>query len=368
MTQYYINDKEVHDALESTKQKITNQALLELLKSRGVIMSSRTERIDLVKALSEFDFMYHEIELLASKIEASPRRARYKTTEIHNVQDADEEEIRLILEGIKDIKKPENNERFKISKENNTYKLSVDYTETDLSKTTLKQKQQNSAEIFIEKVGSTLIIQSPIKERPKEITESLKERFTKKFENSKPFEISLQDITDAKIRTDFFINILSSTESLTYHTVKSVGVESRIYMPGQDEEVSTYSTSEEDADDSSEIASGELQELVKASLSGTKILTTTEYKNLIANGFFISHIIWECSDSEGKYRLRVGFEHPTKASGFNYDVLSMHKRTSPFEFQKTRSKITDTKRRQIFETIQHAANASYKKVREALSE
>jgi hypothetical protein len=365
MTQYYINDKEVYDALESTKQKITNNALLEILKNRGVILSSRTEREDLVEALSEFDFMYHEIENLSSKIETSPRRARYKTTEIHNVEGATEEDIRAVLEEIKKTRRPEYNERFKVSKDNKTYKLNVEYTETDLSKTTLKQKQENSAEIFIEKIGNTLVIQSPIKDRAKEITERLKKQFKNKFEDSEPFEISLIDITDAKLRTQFFINILSETESLTYHTVTSVGVESRIYIPGQDEEISTYSiTDGNETEDSNEIASSELQELVKASLSGTKILTTSEYKNLIENGFFISHIIWECSDWEGRYRLRVGFENPAKASGFNYDVLSMHKRNGPSEFLKTRVKLSNTKRRQIFETIQHAAKESYKKVRE----
>lgn len=371
MSKYYINDKERFDALESTKQRITNSSLHELLKARGVICSPHKSREDLIKKLNSFEFMYHDIETLSEKIESTPKKARYTTTTIKNLEGFDEQSLREIYENLKADRSEENKDEIYnfTKKEDGALHLKIDYTDTDLSKTTLKQKQKNSADIFIEIKDNKVTIKTPIKERSKEISSSLSQRIQKKFKNSEQFEISLIDITNPKKRTQFFLDLIKELQGLSFVTVKSVGVESRIYNPLIDDDESTYVSEDEDdsdPEDNKEIASEEIKQIFQASLTGNSVTTTSEYRNLTDNGFFISHMIWEVEEIAARYRLRVGFENPRKSTGFNYDILGKFNRKKSYEFNTTSSKIQDSERREIYNKIEEAALKAYGKAREKL--
>lgn len=264
----YFTEKDIYDALMSSKRTMTMPLIIDLARDKGILLSSEDSREDLIKYLSSFVYDYYDLNVLLNHITPSYKKEKSKVTKIDAKIDANH--LKTVSKEITD-----DNVTIHVSVDpNNPNKttLKIEYDEIDLSKTRLRQKVRKESSIEITEENNTSIISKPSNEKIDEIMKMLLEGIEKKS-NSKISEnkINLYGLRHNQ-KIEYFTSLISSIEECTLSDVVKVTVNNEEDNPEVEEEV--------------------LNMITNASFKGKGLLLTPEYQKLKDDGYYITSIIW----------------------------------------------------------------------------
>ena len=346
---YCANDKEIFDLLISSKQKITERVLRELTADRGIFLSPRDSREDIVKYLAGLLHDYYDVNGIIERQELSKRAE--KTTSIILDHEFDIKDIRDAA-----VKYHEQTAKTEsvIPKHNgiNSLAIKVEYDEFDYSRTRLNQRQRRESSIeFTVEEGKTRV-RLPATDKSKLIVESIKNIIEEKNKKEvKIEEISLFHITDHGKRTLFFTSMIKNMHG--YH---SPAVTNLKVLPKTEENSEAYI---DDDDDNAEITEKMISIVKNVILSDENLVATKEYQNLRKNGFFITSITWNAIQKEPpfhKIQFDLDFDNAREGTGFKYGVRiapQLHNGGYPDHFRA----VKEIDRGPLFELIESTARS-----------
>jgi len=124
-------------------------------------------------------------------------------------------------------------------------------------------------------------------------------------------QIELSDINSAALRTEFFIQLISSINEYSLDDVTTINITAMKNI---------IVTEEEQASVQQEM----LGKLRSALLKGENLLASKEYADLNKSNFYISGIQWTIKDkAKNKFRIESNFRDTKNCSNFEYDVKGM---------------------------------------------
>jgi hypothetical protein len=293
----YLSDKDIFDGLCSSKKHVTFRFLKGFFEDRGIFVSEKISREGLISELSMLNLDYYDVQGLLDQLASSNKNE--KTRQIDLPVDIDVSDLMDVVSNVEEERSSQNYEGYKSNVITGTDRVAIDveYEEIDLSRTRLRQRKPKDAKIEIERIDSGVLrLRFPDNEKSESIVDDLKKRiFEKTKTNANEKKIDLYCVSNIKLRTQFFIDLLKSIEYMILDDVIKITVDSRI--PVKENNVES---------EQKEVGEQVRQQVNKAALSGSQLLSSETYEELDRLGFYISRIVWHMiEDSSGE---KVGFE------------------------------------------------------------
>lgn len=313
--QYCATDKEIHDALMSAKQKISEKVLLELAKDRGIFFSPKDSREDLISAISLLPHDYHDLNTLLEQREHQGRQE--KLTSVTLPEALTVEEIKEVLKEYT-TESPPDEKVTHHAKGNDQVVATVKYSDIDYGKTRLIQRTPKEAGIEFHIENNKTVIRMPANDRIKGVFGKLKDKLDAKRKTEIPaIRIEIGEFESPALRTEFFTTLISELKGFALKNVTSVKVE-RLKQEPEEGELQL-----EDDQESEEAKQEALALVKKVALKGETLLASEEYQSLAKKGFFITSIIWRSMLAKHPYPMiefEAAFEEPMAGKGFKYFV------------------------------------------------
>lgn len=313
--QYCATDKEIHDALMSAKQKISEKVLLELAKDRGIFFSPKDSREDLISAISLLPHDYHDLNTLLEQREHQGRQE--KLTSVTLPEALTVEEIKEVLKEYT-AESPPDEKVTHHAKGNDQVVATVKYSDIDYGKTRLIQRTPKEAGIEFHIENNKTVIRMPANDRIKGVFGKLKDKLDAKRKTEIPaIRIEIGEFESPALRTEFFTILISDLKGFALKNVTSVKVE-RLKQEPEEGELQL-----EDDQESEEAKQEALALVKKVALKGETLLASEEYQSLAKKGFFITSIIWRSMLAKHPYPMiefEAAFEEPMTGKGFKYFV------------------------------------------------
>lgn len=313
--QYCATDKEIHDALMSAKQKISEKVLLELAKDRGIFFSPKDTREDLISAISLLPHDYHDLNTLLEQREHQGRQE--KLTSVTLPEALTVEEIKEVLKEYT-TESPPDEKVTHHAKGNDQVVATVKYSDIDYGKTRLIQRTPKEAGIEFHIENNKTVIRMPANDRIKGVFGKLKDKLDAKRKTEIPaIRIEIGEFESPALRTEFFTSLISDLKGFSLKNVTSVKVE-RLRQEPEEGELQL-----EDDQESEEAKQEALALVKKVALKGETLLASDEYQSLAKKGFFITSIIWRSMLAKHPYPMiefEAAFEEPMAGKGFKYFV------------------------------------------------
>jgi hypothetical protein len=313
--QYCATDKEIHDALMSAKQKISEKVLLELAKDRGIFFSPKDSREDLISAISLLPHDYHDLNTLLEQREHQGRQE--KLTSVTLPEALTVEEIKEVLKEYTTESPPDEKVTHHV-KGNDQVVATVKYSDIDYGKTRLIQRTPKEAGIEFHIENNKTVIRMPANDRIKGVFGKLKDKLDGKRKTEIPaIRIEIGEFESPALRTEFFTTLISDLKGFALKNVTSVKVE-RLRQEPEEGELQL-----EDEQESEEAKQEALALVKKVALKGETLLASEEYQSLAKKGFLITSIIWRSTLAKHPYPMiefEAAFEEPIAGKGFKYFV------------------------------------------------
>jgi hypothetical protein len=349
---YYASDKDIFDALASKRKFFSVSVLTELCNDRGIFVSKDDEREQLIDYISTLPHSVQDLQYILDHVQANSRAERKTSTKLigEKIKDSNLTEA---IDELRDCRSTKYNERYEtVTTSENKVVVDIDYQDIDFGATRLKQKQEKTARIEIQKnEDGSVLIRHSANERVDSITQELVKSIRTTIKDEKKesdFQqkiVDLNEIKDAELRTRFFTDLIKALNGLTLEEVSSISVASF--------------NSDDDEDEVDELKQEVLGKLQSAILKGENLLETPEYKNFRSNGFYISGIRWKSRTAKGdKIVFVCSFEDADKCIGLEYDVKGK------FEFKdedylKTLKPIEGIEKDELLSNLENTALTVY---------
>ncbi len=315
----YATDRDIYEALVSKQKKFNIELLIELIRDRGILVSNELTREQLIDYLSFLPHDYNDFNYLADLLIVNSRQEKLSSTSINN--NISRDEITEVIKSISD-ERSQLGENYEITAESEVKTvIKIDYTEMDLSKTRLRQKQEKTAyiEIIKEEDGNTKIRKPANDKMTGIVNEIVKRVEIIKDEKIENINISLKGIEDSKKRTKFFTDMIRQIPDVRLSDVTIVKVD----------RVETPDTIEDDTDDedSEEIAQRFLGQVKTIAMNGEGLLYSEEYQHLLSQGFYIYSIVWQAEeekDEGDRIEFEASFGNSSDCTDFRYAVKGIY--------------------------------------------
>lgn len=295
----YFTEKDIYDALMSSKRTMTIPLIIELARDKGILLSSEESRENLVKYLSSLVYDYYDLSVLIEHMTPSHKKEKSKVsnidTKITSTQlKAITKELSESSTTIQVITDPDNSKKTI---------LKIEYDEIDLSKTRLRQKIRKESVIEItEEEGSTKI-SKPSNHAVDEIMANIISAIERKNNSIINEEkINLYNWKHEKI-IEFFTTLINSIEGCKLSDVVKVTVNN---------------------EDNPEAEEDVLNMITNASFKGKGLLATEEYQKLKNNGYYITSIVW-ISNETTKNGNMIEFEASISSTNDCDEVIFLAK-------------------------------------------
>lgn len=305
-------DREIHDLLVSSKQRITLPVLRELARDRGIFYSANETREQIAEKLSILPHDYFDIVDIIERRQPSNRGEKTTTMTLDVAVTTDD--LKTVLGSYKDEKNGSESVKFNIAGADAAV-LEIDYEEFDFSKTRLAQRQPKDARIELRISDGKLAVRMPANEKARHVIGQLQEKLGQiKKKDVEATQIEVTTLSP-ELRTRFFTTLIAKLPGYTYRTVSNVRVSPGI-KADEDEELLL----EED----DEGAQSEILSFVRSvAMSGENLAVSPEYKSLLDSGYFVTSITWHTEHRSPPYhlmRFEAGFENGADGTGFRYAV------------------------------------------------
>jgi len=312
---YCATDKELFDVLMSSKQHFGEKILLSLARRRGILYSRSDDRVDLADKLSMLTYGFHEIRAIQDEFERAGRGE--KTTSFRINMGLTVAEIKEIADEYRDAA---DDEEKVVTRSVGQAGVAVDlkYTETDFSKTRLRQRQEREAHIEFKVEQGHTVVTLPATERARQTVAALKDRlYAKKQADIGVEDVDLSSVTDPKLRTAFFTRLITRLAGFSLQNVTRVKAD-LAEKPEDDIDA------EENGEEGAEEASEEMLGVVRAvALNGESLLASPLYQGLQKRGFFLTSITWRSKRNNLPFQIvefDAAFDDPAHGREFKYAV------------------------------------------------
>jgi len=272
----YFTQREIYDALMSSKKVMSIPLLMELAKDRGILISSEDTREEIIEYLSYFVYDYYDLNTLIDHITPSYKKEKSKVTQIDTIVDVND-----IQKASKDIINNQNNKTMidvvkDIQNPNKTI-VNISWEETDYGKNRLRQKIRKESIVEITEENGITTISKDSNQTVDKVVETIFQKISEKKDVIiKEEKINLYGLTFQQ-KTQYFTNLINGIDGCRLMDVIKVSV-------NKEDEFDT----EEDI----------LNMITKASFKGIGLLNTEEYQKLKDTGYFITSIIWQSVETK----------------------------------------------------------------------
>ncbi|WP_026622594.1 hypothetical protein M728_005709 (plasmid) [Ensifer sp. WSM1721] len=309
----FATDKELYDLMFSAKQRITDGVLHRLTRERGVFFGSATNRGDLADYIS---MTIHDLQDVIDLVKDAEPGTRGERTSSLTVK------MKLDVSEIKDVIQEYANTDGKNDKVAVPHKTSeaviatVGYSEFDLSRTTLAQRQDKVASLDFRIEDDGVVIRFPANDKGRELVDILIEKLESKKKSAVPQErITVEDLSPES-RTRFFVNLVTKMTGFRLDTV------TKLKVSAASTEIDDLDADEDGETAEQEVAKSAMINLVKnVALSGNDLLVSKQYKQMEEDGFFITSIKWEATQTAHPFdrvEFEASFENAQEGTGFQY--------------------------------------------------
>lgn len=347
-TNYYFDDKDIYDALLSSKKQISELFLKDCLVDRGIFLSYKETRESLCDYFATWCNDYSTLQEIKAKLEVGQRRPRFESEEI--IADGvsiSSDAVNASLLQLKTAIAPEGMS-LQMSRNGNDFDCTLNYTDVDLSKTPLRQKKcrEDKIKVRIEDNGK-VSVRTPCGDR----FGALRAKFMEELQTQVASGLETQGIhlyEDATVeeRIKFFMDIITGMPDFTCETVTGIDVLSS--QAEQDDDGNDIETDEQ--------VTSDFRGLLKANLRGGQLFDTPEFNNMKEQGFFPYEIRWWAKQSFTKHLIEysIGFSNAKAGTGFRCDAMAI-KKWSESKHENRKSK----------ESLQGADNDYYMRLLES---
>jgi hypothetical protein len=319
MLLYTVTDKEIYDLLGSGRKQFTPTLLAELGRARGMFLSVEEDRFELIDKLSSLTYGYKQMNDLQSLSEHATRGE--KTTSVRLTTHLSAEDIKSVAQAYRE-QSPPDEKIVTYSPSADKYSVNVTYTETDFSKTRLRQRQKRETKIEFDIADNEVVVRYGGNAKAQEIVNAIRTRLEIKTQTQIQVEsVDLSLLSTSEQKTRFFTLLIGGLPKFSLENVLSV----RVIAPPN-------TTVETDDDDGQVEADEEIRNLIKdVALTGTSVLLSTQYQGLAKQGFHITSIKWQSKRDSPPYDIVefwAGFDEPELGQGFKYAVRGVFIRRS----------------------------------------
>jgi len=343
---YSATDKALFDALNQAK--ISNSELRELFISRGVLVSKQTERVDLAKNFSKYIHDYYDHQKIAAALGATPRKEKTTSKVISNA--ISKNVLLEASEKLRDLVNDDNDLCHVVFKSENVISIHITYETLDYSSSDFRQIVFKEAEIEIESTSDGIIVRGQDNEHVQEYMDAFFS-FVSELKDDEEIldieEISLLNVENPSLRTEFFTKFISN---LLGHTVDDV-TDVYVFKPKLNEE-SWTDTKDPFTND---------YHITKISLKGQGVLVSDELDSMCSKGFYIWKIRWtlkeQLPDSD-IYEFEAQFSNPEDCIGFSYMPKGVIRYKGEGNFNKTKSQLTPSESDVYTKLLENAARTS----------
>ncbi len=355
---YIPTDKNIFDALQH--KKVTHSELVSFLRGRGILVSSGASKDALIEKISSLTLSYSDFNWIGKLLE-NPNR-KDKTTHSKLKGEIEDAQIQAACASVKANLTAVGDDSVKVTKRGDTTTLTVSYVDHDFTKTEMRQRTLKTCEIKLEKGKDGIVMKLPSTKKAKEVSETFKKAVQAQVvkdtgKELEEFSISLQSLTDAACRSEFFDSLIRNVPDFEFDNVSSVDV----YHLVQEEK------DELDEDDTVEARLASY--INKAALAGEGVLDSTEFKQLHKRGFYIYKIIWTAINNvhEGpKVEFEARFGRPDSCTEFMYTVRGVYPYNSrTLEYNVTRKAATPHENEKYSVSLRYASEKALTKAIEA---
>jgi hypothetical protein len=344
---YFADDKDIYDLLLTAKRTLSPDHLLALARKRGIYLSRQLSRDSLIDYLRALTYNWPQLKDLVAATDTPDRRERSTYTDVQGAIDKE-----LLQKSIEHLRKERNETRGEsvkvTSSKDGSYALSVEYSEPDYSKTRLFQRTKKNLRVDIEMHADGMRLRHQDNARAQEIVDKLLSTVIESPDKTPISRIDLSGIREPRLRTQFFIHLMTKMETFRLEDVCFMDVatiapeESNDVADDQGLESDDSDAGDADVDDDVEgkLTQSQVQMIgvvKKAALEGTNLLTSNEYQAFAKSGFFISRSSWFAIEQSGQGRrveFDARFSDSQNANGFGYRVISVFEPIKGGRFRK----------------------------------
>lgn len=351
---YSVSDKALFDALNNSK--LTNQEIIDIFFSRGILISKETKRKELALYFSRLTHGYHDFELLSEILGTYSRKEKSTSCEIPNTVSKDQ--IEQAAHDLCEKINVEGNSADSNILPNGDIEIVIKYQKLNLDKSELRQTVKKEATLVIETSKNGFTLRAPLNEDVNTWKIDLLNNIQDETEDRIEFsEISLAHITDHSLRSEFLTTLIKEIGSYKLLDVTDVYVyhpkEGRPSVEELDIDIDEDTEIEEDEE---EIDLG--VHISKASLKGEGVLQSEELHSLYAKGFYIWRIIWRCKEDvvgSDQVELEAQFSEPESCTKFSYIAKGFYKYKSLGAYSNSRSQLSYSAEKDLLQKLEFKA-------------
>lgn len=323
---YYLDDKDLSDLFKA--QNVAPRFLLRFARRRGLFLSDKTPKEEIVRALCMAPISWDDVNAIAEAINTEDRETKQMSTQLTSGVDFDG--VPAALDKVKTWLE-DNREIPTLTKTGeNSYRLDIRFVEVEPQRTRPLQRIEKQVSIELEKADGRLDIRYSEHRHAKEVVRKLVQEIPTAQEKEKSErQVSLWSVRDSLARIKFFTELINGISGFILSGVTDLHVDRR--FPEEDQE---GGEEEESVKEKNEKLVG----LVKhAVLSGDSLLNSEFYLDLRDSGYYIGNIVWTANETVGDQRqveFSAGFKDPILATDFVFDVRRVAKRNKDGDYGK----------------------------------
>jgi hypothetical protein len=362
---FYASYRDVYDALNSSRQRVGTEFLLDFLRARGIVLSPLTSRPELVEAVAGYAYESADLDEICDQLEVHSRGDRVTHTSLSASVKPDD--VRAALDAVKQARGGYN-EVLDFKREEGRIEITVQYYEIDEGRTLLRQSRPKEAKIEFMSTGDGMRVRYPGAERVGDIASALMEEISKAAPGLSQSSIDLSGLNKLQ-RTKFFQLLIQKLDGFRTVDVNKVNVDRDAAAPAFAPDMEDDGADEAAVDAAQEEVSEEVKYVLKrCSLSGSGILHARELRRFLESDFFISRIVWEAQprlrkNTLPKAEFEALLEDPAQGLGFKYTVRGVYSRKrNKKDFASTKRRPMELEREGLLDLVELAAQQAYAEV------
>lgn len=362
---FYASYRDVYDALNSSRQRVGTEFLLDFLRARGIILSPQTSRPELVEAVASYAYESADLDEICDQLEIHSRGDRVTHTSLSASVEPDD--VRAALDAVKQARAGYN-EVLDFKREEGRIEITVQYYEIDEGRTLLRQSRPKEAKIEFMSTGDGMRVRYPGAERVGDIASALMGEISKAAPGLSQSSIDLSGLNKLQ-RTKFFQLLIQKLDGFRTVDVNKVNVDRDAAAPVFAPDMEDDGADEVAVDAAQEEVSEEVTYVLKrCSLSGSGILHARELRRFLESDFFISRIVWEAQprlrkNALPKAEFEALLEDPAQGLGFKYTVRGVYSRKrNKKDFASTKRRPKEVEREGLLDLVELAAQQAYAEV------
>ncbi|GGA16423.1 hypothetical protein [Dyella nitratireducens] len=297
---YYATDKNIFDALN--EHKVDLPTIIELFEHRNIVVSKKTDRVDLARYFSRLTHDYHDNQSIAARLGVASRRERITSMAVNGIAGIDDitkaiEQMKAEMESVGDV--------VTVTRAGENLSVNIHYTKVDYKRNEFNQLQVRDGTVDFVRSGDRYIVRNTQNDYVNAIRDMVLERVEKNTgQGVSKDEISLFDVPFHKQRTKFFLELMNSLPDYSRRDVTDVYT----FKPKPDPD----DEAEDDIDTHVE----------RVALRGNGVTRSEILNGLLDDRqYYICRVGWATAELKGignVYDIEAMFAEPKDCTGFSF--------------------------------------------------